>query len=440
MDLQENRYGQVAQQMFVDANQHLIDMWDAKTDDHISYLSNPQAPTIPGTDAQEQEFMAAVYARLLHNTALECLGSRGDDRQAHFNGPDAVDNMFKISNESLRAMGYTEATTPTKTTAWSGATNLPMVLGYVRKILPRMFALRLVQIQPLDKPTGRYFSLHRNRHEDGTDTGAIAARAGWSYRSWVDDPGEATSIVKSINFTMTSDDVSVTSHKIQTETSIEVEQDLRAYHGMDAMALISDGVAEEVAMELDERILYRLYRETSVNGAGTFQFGTKPSTYTWEEYDRRILELLQRANDHVFTYKRVEPNNLVVGTEVAAYLARLDTWVPTNEMVGPNVITRPFGTLASAWNCFKAVKPWPNAEAIMVYKGTNWTDASFIYTPYVPIMLTGEEFLTNTQVRRRSWLSRDNIVTVDAGQGAYIKVAVAAVEGLSYPAWTEYVS
>jgi len=139
-------------------------------------------------------------------------------------GPDkTVEEALEIARKAKEMFGdLAEATTPTTTTAWSGATNLPLVLGYIRKIMPKMMALNLVQVQPMTKPSGRVFTLNRIRHDDGTDAGTLEIRYGWSYRSWVDDPGEVTAITKSVKFEMTSADVSVKSRKLKAETGIEV--------------------------------------------------------------------------------------------------------------------------------------------------------------------------------------------------------------------------
>ena len=428
-----SRYVSMNEASFIKKREPLMEQWDkVKLLDGCKF-----ADPIPGKDLRERDFNRAVYAQILHNTACECLKTRPDDPRFAYGNVDAVDNIFKVVEAAQRAAGIFETTTPTQTTAMSGATNLPLVLGYVRKIMPKMFALNLVQIQPLDRPTGRYFSITRDRHDDGSADGILAARAGWSYRSWAMTPGEATTIAKSITFTMTSDNVDTVIRKLKTETSIEVEQDLRAYHGMDVIDLLSDGAVEELAMELDEEILYQIYIDTQLSG-GTFQLGAKDSNYTHEEWDRKILQVLQRASEHVETNKRVIPNKLVFGSDWNVRLGALGNWVPTDAKIGPNAIVRPVGTLASTWDCYKANLPWPTTEAVMIYKGATWTDASFIYLPYVPVMLAGELFDPDDQVRTFSWLSRYAIVSIDAAQGAFLKIDEANITGTSYAAYSEY--
>jgi hypothetical protein len=94
----------------------------------------------------------------------------------------------------------------------------------------------------------------------------------------------------------------------------------------------------------------------------------------------------------------------------------------------------------NTWDCYKAVLPWPTAEAALVYKGSTWTDASFIFLPYVPVMLAGTHFDADTQVRTFSWISRYALVSVDAAQGAFLKIDETGITGTSYAAWSEYTS
>lgn len=139
-----------------------------------------------------------------------------------------VAEAMKLSEQQARyqpSMNISEVTTPVDTTSMSGATNLPMVLGYIRKIMPKMRVLEFVSVQPLAQPTGRVFFIDRLRNSSTTTNGSIEARAGWSFRSWDKSPGEATAITQTAKFTLASENVTATDHKMMTEIGIEIEQD-----------------------------------------------------------------------------------------------------------------------------------------------------------------------------------------------------------------------
>jgi len=408
----------LAEQEYVEAHAELVEAWG-----ETLYLDRA---TEYGAPKLETDYQRAMMAQICENYKKE--GNAGKWR-----------NMPPMA--ALEASGnLIEATTPTKTTAWSGATNLPLVLGYVRQMMPKVMGLELVQIQVLDRPAGRVFYLDRKRHDDGTTGDILESRAGWSYRSWIDDPGEATTITKSVTMTLTSADVSVASHKLKAETSIEFEQDLRAYHNMDGRALLAEAATDEMAMELSERILWRLW-----NAYGTkVQYGGNPDTtqYTNNSWELRFLEAWNRADELAFNKRRTRTNWAVVGAEGAMILAILPQTIGIPEgdrPVGDAMLQR-LGTLNSRWNVYVSAKPWPENDTLLGYKGTNWTDACMFYLPYVPLMVAGTHFDPDKQTWIISWLSRDTIYKpTDGGNGlALVTIDKTNITGISYPAWTEY--
>lgn len=212
---------------FIKSNDPLVEQWAT-----TPWLQDDRGGAIPGINARERDYNRAVIARTLQNYVNENLGYKGRNgqgQQVNLTVTEAVDRMSKAAGAADSQFPdydkITEAAGTATTSAWSGATTLPLVLGYARKILPKMIAMQLYAVQPLDRPTGRVFYIARNRDNNNTTDGQVEQRAGWSYRSWANDPGEATAITKGVTFTVTSSDVSATSHKLLAQTSIEVEQD-----------------------------------------------------------------------------------------------------------------------------------------------------------------------------------------------------------------------
>jgi len=335
-----------------------------------------------------------------------------------------------------------EATTPTQTTAWSGATNLPLVLGYVRKMMPKVLGLELIQVQALDRPTGRVFYLNRIRHEDGTDDTNVEIRTGWSYRSYIDDPGEATTIDKTVKMTLTSDDVTAANHKLKAETSIEFEQDLRAYHNMDGRAILAEAATDEFAMELSERILWRLWNGAS--GSTLVSYGTNPDTtsYTANAWAARLMEAYNRADGLAWNKNRTRTNWVVAGNEHQILCSILNATEAAGSMgewpVGDAMIQR-LGTLNNRWKMYVAAEPWPELDAVLGYVGTTWTDAIMFYLPYVPLMVAGTHFDPEKQVWTISWLARDAFyLPTNSTNGLALVRVSTSISGISYPAMVEW--
>lgn len=223
---------------------------------------------------------------------------------------------------------------------------------------------------------------------------------------------------------------------------------LRAYFGMDANALVSDTATDELAIELDEILTYNLYRQGSVNGVGTFQYGSTslgaslPSGQTQESWDKRLLELTTRAATAVLNQKRVYPNWILGGTEWQIHYGNLAMWRTNVPELPMRTIVQPNGTILDQFQLYIATLPFPAQEAIMGYKGSDYVDATAFYLPYIPVELTGVLFDPTTQKRTMSWLTRyaiyNNAFSGQSQSYAYMKLTGNAISGMSYPSQQEY--
>lgn len=171
---------------FVKANDPLVEEW-SKT----PWLQDNRGGAIPGKNTRERDYNRAVMARQFQNYVDKFLGYRGQNGQGAkvpLTVNEAVERMSKAAGEVENQFPdydkIQEAAGAATTSAWSGATTLPLVLGYARKIMPKMQALNLYAVQPLDRPTGRVFYIARNRDNNNSTDGQVEQRAGWSYRSW----------------------------------------------------------------------------------------------------------------------------------------------------------------------------------------------------------------------------------------------------------------
>jgi hypothetical protein len=138
-----------------------------------------------------------------------------------------------------------------------------------------------------------------------------------------------------------------------------------------------------MALELQEMILYELWSRA---GGGNFRYGLKPSTHTVSEWDRRLLETLQRANESIWTNQRVDARHLIAGSDWTVGFANVtNTFAPTPTLpdfgqgVGAINDLRQIGD----YTVLRAPLPFPTADALLLHRGSSWVDASFFYLPYV---------------------------------------------------------
>lgn len=417
---------------FVKRREHLIEKYH-KNEITKNILTDKYAPAIAS------EFDMAVMVQIFDNVIRNFYPYRPNEETPQ----DFLDEVMKDAERNAKVEGWprgrlSEATTVTQTSAWSGATMIPIILGMNRKIMPKIIGLDLVQVQPISLPTARVFFLRRFRHTNGSNTGDVENRNGWSYRSWWDDPGEATAITKSTTFTITSADVSAVSRKLKAETSIEVEQDLRAYFGMDAMALLSEAATDELAAEISEHLVHRMWHAAKgTSGGGIGYLGTKPTGYTWEEWDRKLIEAYARISENIESSQRVRPNWLVLGSAHAVRVQQLSNFEIAPKTTPATYGLRVIGNLAGDWTVYKQPLPFPTADALLGYKGNDWVDGSYFWLPYIPLQPYTVEMTAGTMVRTISWIRRDAEYMLDQGHFGLVQIDEASYTGTSYPAFSE---
>lgn len=202
------------------------------------------------------------------------------------------------------------------------------------------------------------------------------------------------------------------------------------------MALVSDIVADEFSAELDERLIRALYYEAVANGVGQYQYGTAvPSGHTQESWDKRLLEILNRAAMGVYTRKLVRPNYIVNGSEWEILLSNLKSWQAAQDKTTYGSPVSLTGTV-NGLNAGTVVFPFPTTEAILGYKGTSWIDSNAFYLPYMPVSLYSIHPDPDTQVRTLSWMSRDAIHfnRFSGEKEAFAWLTLSnSIDGMSYP-------
>ena len=286
----------------------------------------------------------------------------------------------------------------------------------VRRIFPRLIANELVSVQPMSQPTGKIFYFDINY--DKTGSPAVQNR--------VDDPlkfsgsyaqaAEAAQVPQ-LNLSIESVDVSAVTKKLSAKWSMESEQDLFAYHGLNAENELMTALGDEIAREIDRTIINALFVFAA---AGNINWHyTTPTTggYSLEspkEYAKTLYDALVDANNLIFKKRYRNANWIVAGTTSCGRMEKLDEFrlFPAADPVG-QIVYGPhlFGTIAGRWTVYK--DPWLDptlpggAETILLgYKGTTPLDTGYIYAPYIPLLTTAPFTDPNTLTTVRAMMTR----------------------------------
>ena len=285
----------------------------------------------------------------------------------------------------------------------------------VRRIFPRLIANDLVSVQPMSQPTGKIFYFDINYDKTGSPP----------VQNRVDDPSKfsptyaqaaETAQVPQLNLSIESVDVSANTKKLSAKWSMESEQDLFAYHGLNAENELMTALGDEIAREIDRTIINAIFAFATA-GTTTWHY-TVPNTGPYslidpKAYNRTLMDAIVDANNNIFKKRYRNANWLVVGTTTAGRLEKMDEFrlFPAADPVG-QIVYGPhlFGTLAGRFTVYK--DPWldvngPAGENILLgFKGTTPLDTGYIYAPYIPLLTTAPFTDPNTLTTVRAMMTR----------------------------------
>jgi hypothetical protein len=206
-------------------------------------------------------------------------------------------------------------------------------------------------------------------------------------------------------------------HKMKTAWTVELAQDLMAYHAIDAEAELTQLLAEEVAQEKDRMIIREL-----INLAGHFEIWNadfanaidpNPANTvfrgTEQGYNQTLVLAINRANGKIQkSTKRGGANWLLISAEGASKLQNIDTFKPTDmneEGTKFAAGVERIGTLNQKYTIY--VDPHLPAEVCLLgRKGTSFFDTGYVYCPYIeymlsPVVLEQQDFNPRRQIASR---------------------------------------
>ncbi len=206
-------------------------------------------------------------------------------------------------------------------------------------------------------------------------------------------------------------------HKMKTAWTVELAQDLMAYHAIDAEAELTQLLAEEVAAEKDRLIMREL-----ITLAGHFEvweadfanaIDPNPANTVFRglegDYNQSLMYSMHRINGKIQkSTKKGGANWIVISAEGAAKLNNLDSYKPSDQNDEGTKFAagvERIGTLNQKWTIY--VDPNLPAEiCLMGRKGTSFFDTGYVYCPYIeymlsPVVLEPQEFNPRRQIASR---------------------------------------
>ena len=251
----------------------------------------------------------------------------------------------------------------------------------------------------------------------GTDAlGAIVGTTAWGLEN---NPN-----IPEIDIKVDSVSITAMTKKLKAKWTPELQQDINAYHNLDAEVELTGILSEQIALEIDQEIL-----EDLVTGAtaGTYYWSRKPGKFVdkstglstnaslYPDFTGTVSEwyetLLETVNDisaqiHRKTL-RGGANFLVVGPEVANVMEftsgfRADTTADENRGTAGAVKV---GSISKKWDIY--VDPYfPRSVILVGRKGNSFLESGYVYAPYVPLQVTPTIFDPDSFVPRKGVMTR----------------------------------
>ena len=315
----------------------------------------------------------------------------------------------------------------------------PILISLVRRSLPNLIAYDICGVQPMTGPTGLIFAM-RSRYANQTGTEAFyneansgfsgaASQAALALQSNTATSGNvfANTVFSNLPATMTTgqsealgdgggsntfqemafsiEKVTVTarSRALKAEYSMELAQDLKAVHGLDAETELANILSSEILAEINREVIRTIY-STAKSGAqvgttttGTFDLDTD-SNGRWmvEKVKGLAFQVEREANTIAKLTRRGKGNIMICSSDVASALAMagiLDYQSALKDNVALNVDDTGNTFAGTLFGRIKVyIDPYfPTSStsefAVIGYKGSNAYDAGLFYCPYVPLQM-----------------------------------------------------
>jgi len=304
----------------------------------------------------------------------------------------------------------------------------PILISLVRRSLPNLMAYDTCGVQPMTGPTGLIFAMKSKYNEqtgvealfDEADTGFSASGYTGSTGAQVgsnpvsgtyttiqgkttaqgEDFGDTTRM-NQMAFSIEKTTVTAKTRALRADYTIELAQDLKAIHGLDAEGELANILSQEILAEINREVIRTIYTVAKPGAASTATPGTfdldVDSNGRWsvERFKGMLFQIERDANVIAQETRRGKGNFIVCSSDVAAAFAmagKLDYTPALSTDLNVDDTGNTFaGVLNGRFKVF--IDPYSAnisaASQFMVvgYKGTSAYDAGIFYCPYVPLQM-----------------------------------------------------
>ena len=385
-----------------------------------------------GAGAIKDNYRKAVTAVLLENTESQLREERGMINEAS-------NTVGAIGTNALSGSGL-----DTKTGGLAGFD--PVMISLIRRAMPNLVAYDICGVQPMSGPTGLIFAmkshyegrggveaLYNEPDSDfsagfdatanaydtsspvaGSDPGLLNDSPAGTYergatpmaREDAEALGESGKLFREMSFSIEKTSVTAKSRALKAEYTLELAQDLKAIHGLDAEQELANILSSEILAEINREVVRTVYTiakpgaQNNTANAGRFDLDVDSNgRWSVEKFKGLMFQIERDANAIAQETRRGKGNFIITSADVASALAMSGTLDYSSGLTGAggpsigevddtgNLLV---GTINGRIKVF--VDPYSANVAnkhyyVVGYKGSSPYDAGLFYCPYVPLQM-----------------------------------------------------
>jgi hypothetical protein len=424
---------------------------------HSEHLQEKWAPLLnyEGLDAIQDSHKRAVTAVLLENQERFLREQNAFDH-------GSMQNLMETPTNSGNAAGAGGGFGGADALAGGPTAGFdPVLISLIRRSMPNLVAYDLAGVQPMSGPTGLIFAMRsRYNNQSGTeafyneaDTAFSGQDSGFdetagfsdvsaglgttsqsgSNPSILNPVGTATSTAYNVGQGMVTGDaenlgatandqfnqmafsiekvtVTAKSRALKAEYSLELAQDLKAIHGLNAEAELANILSSEILAEINREVIRTIYKiaeqgaTENVATSGVFDLDTDSNgRWSVEKFKGLLFQIERDANRIAQRTRRGKGNIILCSADVASALtmagvldytpalnANLNVDDTGNTFAGVlqgkyRVYIDPYSANLAANN--SGLAQGTNQYYVVGYKGSSAYDAGLFYCPYVPLQM-----------------------------------------------------
>ena len=377
-----------------------------------------------------------------------------------------LENQEKFIKEEAGVLTEAAPTMSAGTAGFSGSSTAtgpvagfdPVLISLIRRSMPKLIAYDIAGVQPMTGPTGLIFAMRTAygserspassdfreaffnepnagfsgaggtglsnydptasgsavNDAEGANPGVLNDSSPGTYEVTGDatgmntttaealDDSSASTAFREMGFSIEKVTVTAKSRALKAEYSIELAQDLKAIHGLDAEQELSNILSTEILAEINREVVRTIYTnavagaQNNTANAGIFDLDVDSNgRWSVEKFKGLLFQIERDANAIGQQTRRGKGNILICSADVASALGMAGVLDYTPALSGNNALTGVDDTSSTLVGTLNGrikvyVDPYSANVAdkhfyVSGYKGTSPYDAGLFYCPYVPL-------------------------------------------------------